>query len=137
LRLPSRTQIWPSDALLLEFHAALGERERLVVPMLHQRDVGLVAADRRLHVPGFDEERQALGLGEGGHGLVQPALLRQRHARERVHHRQVAPIANGVQRRGRLRQVLADDSGVANLPIAEAQFEMRQTDGTRVVRAFG
>ncbi len=116
-------------ALLLQFHAALGERQRLVVPVLHQRDVGLVAADSRQHVPGLDEQRQPFRLRESRHRLVQPAFLRERDARQRVHHRQVPAVADGVQRRSGLRQVLPDDAGVADLAIAETQLEMREADG--------
>ncbi len=124
-------------ALLLQLHAALGQRQRLVVPVLHQRDVRLVAADGRQHVPGLDEHRQTLRLAERRHRFVEAAFLGKRDARERMHHRQVAPVADGVQGRGRLRQVLADNGRVADLPIAQAQFEVREADGSRVVRAFG
>ena len=33
--------------------------------------------------------------------------------------------------------MLADNGSVADLPIAQAQFEVREADGSRVVRAFG
>ena len=46
-----------------------------------------------------------------------------------MHHGQVPPVADGVQRRRRLRQVLPDDPGVANLPVAEAQLEVRKAHG--------
>ncbi len=148
LRLPSRTQIWPSEAsatpspwgvpaLLLQLDAAFGERQRLLVPMLHQRDVGLVAADRRQDVAGLDEHRQALGLRERRHRLVETSFLRERHARQRVHHRQVPAIADGMERRRRLGQVLADDAGVADLAIAEAQFEVREANRAGIVSALG
>ena len=44
-------------ACFLQLDASLRQRERLLVAMLHQRDVGLVAAHRREHVAGFDEQR--------------------------------------------------------------------------------
>ena len=46
-------------------------------------------------------------------------------------------VADGMQRRRRLSQVLADDAGVADLPVAEAQLEMRETDRPRIVGALG
>ncbi len=112
--------------MLLQFDAALGERQRLLVPMLHQRDVGLVATDRGQHVSGFDKHRQALGLRERRHRLVEAAFLREGHPRQRVHHRQVPAIPDGMERRRRLGQVLADDARVAHLAVAESQFEMRE-----------
>ena len=124
-------------AILLQLHAALGQRQRLFVPVLHQRDVGLVAAHGREHVAGLDEQRQPLGLRERGHRLIEPAFLREGHAREGMHHRQVPPVADGVERGRGLRQVLSDDAGIANLPVAEAELEVRESDGPRVVGALG
>ena len=43
-------------------HAALGERQRLFVPVLEQVDVRLVAADRREDVVGRDHRREAFRL---------------------------------------------------------------------------
>src|SRR5258708_37859818 len=45
-------------------------------------------------------------------------------------------MAGRVQGRGRLRDVLADDDGVADVPVAEAELVMSQADGARVVRAL-
>ena len=121
----------------LELHAALRQRQRLLGAMLHQRDVGLVAADRREHVAGIHQQRQPLGVPQGGHGFVEPAFLRQGDARERVDHRQMTLVAGGVQRRRRLGDVLADDGGVPDLPVAEPQLVVGEADRPRVVRPLG
>ena len=96
--------------LLLELDAAFGERQRLVVTVLHQRHVRLVPVDRGEHVAGLDHQRQPLGVAQRRHRLVQTAFLRERDARERVDHRQMPAIAGRVQRRGRAGDVLADDA---------------------------
>ena len=70
------------------------------------------------------------------HRFVEAAVLRERHAGQRVDQREVAPVAGGVQRRGRLRDVLADDGAVADLPVAEAELVVGEADGARVVRAL-
>ena len=124
-------------AVLLQLDAAFRQRQRLLVPMLHQRDVGLVATDRRQHVPRLDEHGQPLSLRERRHRLFEASLLRESHAGERVHHRQVPPVADGMEGRRRLRQMLADDARVADLPVAEAQLEMRQTNRPRIVGTLG
>ena len=124
-------------ASLLQLDAALGERQRLVVAVLHQRDVRLVAADRRQDVAGVDHHREPLGLAQRRHRLVEPAFLRERHARQRVDHRQVPAVAGGVKRRRRLRDVLADDGGVADLAVAEAELVVGKADRARVVRPLG
>ena len=61
---------------LLQRDAALGQRQRLVVAVLHHRHVGLVAADRRDDVAGADHQRQALRLAQRRHGLVETPFLR-------------------------------------------------------------
>ncbi len=53
-----------------------------------------------------------------------------------MHLGEVAAIARRVQGRRRLRDVLADDDGVADVPVAEAELVMSQADGARVVRAL-
>jgi hypothetical protein len=58
-------------------HAALGERQRLLVAMLQHRHVGLVAADGREHIVGVHQRREALGLAERRHCLVVTAELCQ------------------------------------------------------------
>ena len=122
---------------LVKRHAALGERQRLLVAVLEHQHVGLVAADRRQHVVGLHERREPLGLPQRGHRLVVSAELRQRDARQRVHEREVPPIAGGVQRRGRFGDVLADDRGVADLAVALAELVVGEADGARVVRGLG
>ena len=123
--------------VLVQRDAALGERERLLVAVLHQRDVRLVAAHRRQHVVGLDDDRQPLGLAQRGHRLVEPPVLRERDARQRVHQREVAPVAGGVQRGRRLGDVLADDRHVADLAIALPELVVGEADGARVVGALG
>ena len=54
-----------------------------------------------------------------------------------MHHREVPPIAGGVERRRGLRDVLADDGRVADLPVAEAELVVGEADGARIVRALG
>ena len=123
--------------LLLQLDAALGQRQRLLVAVLHHRDVRLVAAHRRQHVAGLDDQREPLGLAQRGHRFVEPPFLRERDARQRVDQREVAPIAGGVQRRGGLRDVLADDGGVADLAVAVPELVVGEADGARVVGALG
>jgi hypothetical protein len=54
-----------------------------------------------------------------------------------MHERQVATVAGGEQRRGGLGQVLADDRGVAHLPVALGQLEAGETDRARVMSGLG
>ena len=44
------------------------------------------------------------------------------------------PVAGGVQRRRGLGDVLADDRGVADLPVAVAELVVGEADGARIVR---
>ena len=122
--------------LLLQLDAAFGERERLVVPMLHHRDVCLIAAHGRHHVPCLDHEREPLRMAERPHRFVEPPLLRQRHSRKRVDQRQVTKVPRGMERGCGLRDVLPHDGAVANLAIAEAKLVMGEADGSRVVGAL-
>ena len=85
--------------LLLEVDASFGERQRLLVPMLHQRDVRLVPAHGRQHVARFDHDGQTLGLAERRDRFVEPPFLRERHARQAN-----APSRGGVDRRRRAGQ---------------------------------
>ena len=112
---------------------ALGQRERLIVAMAHQRDDGLVAADGREHVVGRERRRLALGLTQRGGGFVVAAGLREHRARERVHQREMAAVARRMQRGGRFGDVLADDRHVADLRVAERQLVVGAADGARVV----
>ena len=68
--------------LLVQRHAALGERERLFVAMPQHHDARLVAADRGEHVVGVHHRRKPLGLPERGHRLVVAAELGERDARQ-------------------------------------------------------
>ena len=82
---------------LLQFNAAFRQGERRLVPVLHERNVRLIAAHGREDVAGFNLDGQPLRLAQRGHGLVQPSFLGQRHARERVDHRKMPPVACRVQ----------------------------------------
>ena len=126
----------PGAVPFVQRHAALGERQRLLVAVLQHHHARLVAAHRRQHIVGVDERRQSLGLPERPHRFVVPAQLGERHARERMHEREVAAIAGGVQRRRRFRDVLAHDRHVAHLAIALAELVVGEADGARVVRRF-
>ena len=121
----------------VERHAPLGERERLLVAVLEHHHVRLVAADGRQHVVGLDERREPFGLPQRAHRFVVASELRQRDARQRMHEREMTTIAGGVERRRGLRDVLADDGGVADLAVALAELVVREADGARIVRGFG
>ena len=121
----------------MEIHGALGERQRLLVAMANQRDVGLVPVHGREHIVGLQHRRHALGLAERGVGFVVASGLRQHDRRQRVHHGEVATVAGGVQRRGSLGNVLADDGHVADLAITLPEIEVGEADGARVVGDFG
>src|SRR5438034_616720 len=54
-----------------------------------------------------------------------------------MHEGEMPAIAGGMERGGRLRQVLAHDAGVANLFVTEGQLVVGQTDGARVMRELG
>jgi hypothetical protein len=71
-----------SAGVLLQFHAALGQRERLIVAVLHHRHVRLIAAHDRKDVVRVDHDREPLGVAERRHRLVEPAVLRERHTRQ-------------------------------------------------------
>ncbi len=117
--------------------AALGQRERLLVLVTHHRDVGLVAADERQHVFGLDLLGEVLALAERRHRFIGPAGLRERDARQGVDERKVAPVTGCVERRGGLAEVFAHDGKVADAPVGERQFVVRQADGAGVVRRLG
>src|SRR6185295_19922606 len=55
---------------------------------------------------------------------------------ERVDEREMTAIAGGVQGRGRLGNVLADDRDVADLPVALPELVVREADAAGVVRRF-
>ena len=122
---------------LVQVDRALGERERLFVAVANQRDVRLVAVDRREHIIGLENRGHALGLAQRGVGFVVASGLREHHRRQRMHHREVALVAGGVQRGGGFGNVLAHDGHVADLPIALAEIEVGEADRARVVRDLG
>ena len=84
----------------------------------------------------WTSDGEPLGLPQRRHRLVVAPELRQRDARERVHEREVPAIAGGVQRRGGLGDVLADDRDVADLPVALPELVVREADAARVVRGL-
>jgi hypothetical protein len=50
-----------------------------------------------------------------------------------MHERNVAPVADGMQRGCGLRQMFANDADIANLPIGQAELEMGQADRARIM----
>jgi hypothetical protein len=117
-------------------HAALGQRERLFVPVLQHHHVRLVAADGSEHVLGLHGGGKPLGVTKGDHRLVVPTELREGDARQRMHQGEVTTVARRVQRGGGLADVLAHDGDVADLPVALAELVMRAPDPARVVRGL-
>ena len=105
--------------------------------MLKQRDVRLVVADDAEHVLRLHRRRKALGLTERGRGFFDASALRQHDTRQRVEQREIAAVARGMQRRRRLRDVLADDRRVADLLVAEPELVVREADGFGIVRQLG
>ncbi len=123
----------PGPICLLQRRAALGERERLFVPVLDQRDVRLVVADDAEHVLRLGGRGEPLGLPQRRARLVEPARFGEHDAGKRVHEGQIPPIAGRVQRRGRLGHVLPDDGRVADLLVAEAELVMGETNRLGIV----
>ena len=82
-------------------------------------------------------DRQALALPQRGDRLRGAAGLGQEDGRQRVHERQVPAIPGGVQGRGGLRQMVAEDSRVADLLVTEGELVLRETDGAGVVGKLG
>ena len=121
----------------VERDAALGQRQRLVEPMSHQGHVGLVVHDPGEHVVGLDCHREAFALTQGGRGLVVSARLGQQDRRERMHERQMATVACGVQRGRGLCQVVAHDARLPDLPVAMRELVMCEADCARIVCKFG
>ena len=77
---------------------ALGQRQRLIVAMAHQRHVRLVVDDAGEDVVGGNGHRQTLALSQSGRGFVHAPGLREENRRQRVDERQMTSIAGGVQR---------------------------------------
>ena len=100
-------QPMPRSMRLVNRHAPLGKRQRLLVAVLQHHHVGLVAAHRGQDVVGPHLRGEPFGLPEGHHGLFVPAHLRKRDTRQRMDERQMPSIPGGEERRGGLRDVLA------------------------------
>ena len=105
--------------------------------VLDERDVGLVVADDAEHVLRPAARRQTLGLPKRRGGFLDAAALRQHDAGKRVEQREIPAIARGVEGGRRLGDVLANDGGVADLLVAEAQLVVGQADGLGIVRELG
>ena len=122
---------------LVQRDTALGERERLIVPMPHQCHVRLVVHDPREHVVGGNRHGEAFALAECGDRFFAAAGLREQDGGQRVHEREVATIAGGMQCGGGFCQMLANDAGIADLLVAERELVVRKADGARIVRELG
>ena len=118
----------------MQRHAPLGQRERLLVVVAHQRDVGLVVHDPGEHVVGLDGHGEPFALAQRGGGFVSSARLGEQHGRQRMHEREVPAIAGRVQSRSGLGQVLSNDARVADLLVTERQLVMGESDGAGLVR---
>ena len=114
--------------LFLQRGASFGQRERVLVTMLNQGDVCLVVADDAEHVVGLRGRGEPFGLSKRCACFFDASALCQHGPRQRVHEGQIAAVAGGMQRRRRLRDVLADDGGVADLFVAEPKLVMGQPD---------
>jgi len=122
---------------LVQGDAALGECQRLLVLMAHERHVRLVVHDSGKHVVGLDGHRQPLALAERGTGFLAAAGLCEQHGGEGVHQREMTAIPRSVERGRGFREMLADDAGVADLLVAERELVVREADGPRIVRELG
>src|ERR1700687_4581467 len=123
--------------LLLQRRASFGQRERVFVAMLNQRNVGLVITNDAEHILRLRGRRQALGLSKRGRRFLDAAALRQHHAGERVDEREIATVARRMKGRRRFGNVLADDSGIADLLVAEPELVMCQTNCFGIMRELG
>jgi hypothetical protein len=122
---------------LVQRDAALRERQRLLVLVAHERHVGLVVDDAGEDVVGVDGHREPLALPECAGGFIGAARLREQHGRQRMHERKVPSIARRVERRRRLGEMLAYDSGVADLFVAVRELVMGEPDRPRVMGKLG
>ena len=84
--------------LLLQIDASLRQRKRLLVAVLHQGHIRLIAADGREHIEGLDDDRKPFRLAQRRDRFVEPPFLGARDPRERVDHREMPPIADGMKR---------------------------------------
>ena len=118
---------------LVEGHASFGERQRPVEMLAHERDVCLVVRDAGEQIVGGNRLCQTLALAESGLGLFASARLREEDGRQRVDERQMPAFPGGMKRGRGLRQVLADDAGVADVLVAVGELIVRETDRPRVM----
>ena len=130
-------QAVPRRILLMQRDGAFGQRQRVLVAMADHRDVGLVAARDRHHVVGLHGLGEPFGLPHGHQRFVVPPLLGQAAARQRVHQRQVALVADRVQGRRCFAEVIGHGGAVADQLVAARELEVRQSDGAQVVRELG
>jgi hypothetical protein len=54
-----------------------------------------------------------------------------------MHHREMPPVAGGVEGGGGVADVLTDDRGIADLPVAQAKLVVGQPDGPRIMSTLG
>ena len=127
----------PRSVRFVDRHAPFGQRQRLLVPVLHHHDVGFIAAHRRHDIVGLDERGKPFGLPQSGHRFVAAAQLGKRDARKGMNERKMAPVTHGVKGRRRLRNVLSDDGDVADLAVTLTEFVVSETDGAGIVRDLG
>jgi hypothetical protein len=104
----------------MQCHAAFRKRERLIVPMTHQRNVRLVVHDSREHVVGRDRHRETFTLPETRRRFIDATGLREQHGGQRVNECEMPSIARGMKRGGGFRQVLANNARVADLQSASS-----------------
>ncbi len=123
--------------LLVQRHRAVCERERLVVTVADQRDVGLVAAHQCEDVVGTRHRGKVLRLSQRGDRFVRTSRLRRHDREQRVAVGQVTTVAGRVQRGDRLPDLLPHDRRVADLAIAHAEFVVGEADGAGVYGELG
>ena len=127
----------PQAQTFVQVDGAFCEGQRLFITVTNQRDVGLVAIDRRQHVVGLQQGRHAFSLAQCGIGLVIAPGLGQHDRRQRVHHGEMATIPGGMQGRRGLGDVFAHNRHVADLAVTLAEIEMGEADGAGVMRNLG
>ena len=130
-------EAWALTEPLVQVDRAFGERQGLFVTVADQRDVGLVSVDGCEHIVRLEDRGHALGLPQCGVGFVVTPGLRQHHRRQGMHHREVTPVAGGMQRGGGFGDMLPHDSHVADLPVTLSEIEVGEADRSRVVCNLG
>ena len=100
----------------------LGEGPRLLVPVAHDFETGLISTYGGHDVVGLGERGDALRLAKRGHcGLVAPILC-ESDSGERVCEREMTPLAGGVESGSSSAQVFADSCSIADAPVAEGEL---------------